>query len=209
MLHPFLRFHICEAVDDIMSVIVLTPEERVQIERERGLVFHVQDLAHLFEACSLFLEEHPLAQDPATYFGTLSDELERPIGKLELRREGRYLHGSYKCEAQDYPWSLELRAESSFTDEDEAFTGTIGGFAMGLSFHGAWKAQLSPDERLVFGTWIGRPLGGKELSGTFGALEEHSFTEPRDAYVEAIVAWVKRLWEVEKLLEAPSALIAR
>lgn len=209
MLHPFLRFHICDAVDDIMSVLVLTPEERVQIERERGLVFHVHDLAHLFEACSIFLEDHPEPQDPSDYFGSWTDELERPIGKLQLRREGRYLHGTYKCEAEDYPWSLELRAESSFTDEDEAFTGTLGGFANGLSFTGAWKGQLSKDERIVFGTWIGKPIGGKEMSGTFGALEEQSFKEPKDAYIEALVAWVRRLWEVSKLLEAPPALIAR
>ena len=207
LIHPYYRFELCEGSDQLVSVMMLTPEERVQIERERGLVFHIHDLAHLFEAASLFLLDLPEVK-PNRFLGTLKEAFERSVGKLALELKEGKVQGTYESSASDYDWKLELQGEVE-VDNEETFVGPIRGRIHGVPFEGVWKAGLSDGDRFLYGSWIGRDEKGQEYSGTFGGLEESTFRASEDAYVGALKGWLEEVWEAPRLLQAPLTILGK
>ncbi len=207
LLHPFYRFELCEGSDRIVSVLTLTPEERVQIERERGLVFHVHDLAHLFEAASLFLLDQPEVR-AGHFVGTLKDCLERAVGKLSFDLTRQAASGLYQVACQDFDWALTFEGEADEQGED-SYLGSVRGRVHGQPFEGVWKAGLSNGDRFLYGTWVGQDQAGRQFNGTFGGLEESTFESCEDAYIVAMREWLKEVWEAPELTSAPLTLLGK
>lgn len=201
--HPELRLYLSEGIDEIVSVMALFPEERVAIERDRGLAFHIHDLKLLFGAAASLLERD--APAPGRLAGTMKESLERSAGRLHLVREDRALAGTYTLEVGETRRRFVLRG---LVDPE---TGLVGGGLEGEldahPFEGIWQGKLSPDGWFAWGEWGGWVRGRQKertWEGTFGALAEAASEDP---YVEALAAWLGEVWRARSLLESPLTLV--
>ncbi|MBI3928570.1 MAG: hypothetical protein HY319_23730 [Armatimonadetes bacterium] len=224
--HPYYRLEIIENDKQIVSIMVLTAEEKIQIERARGLPFHVHDVGQMMHALSTCFDGQSLPPNPVrrTYVGVYKDKFERAIGKLTMTLEDTRVMGRYQSNAED--WKQDLNLTGYYDPSAGTLSGTMLG-AVGVldhaaqiswvpkSYLGTWKGNLSPGAQTMYGTWVGwfvrdradetdqAPAQEDNFSGSFGLIDEKTLRSSRDPLLARVDQWMLKVWQAPSLIDSP------
>ncbi len=186
-------------LDDMLFVCMLKPDEKLRMERERGLSFMVLDLPRTFRPLSGIVRDMPLpgVNEAATYVGTLNEMSDRCVGRLTLSVGGEKVGGNHIYEGDTH--QEDLKFEGQLNPGTGVMAGKIDGHITAggeaRPYHGSWKGHLVPGNRVITGTWKGWFPDEKETvyEGQFAVLEQGIFYS-RDPHLERVKAWLDEVW---------------
>lgn len=197
-------------MDEILFVTVLTAQEKVELERHRGLSFMVLDLPRqLLPLAPLSppLEPAMPSESPVFYVGTLNENLDRCVGRLRfIQTEGTEWEGFHRYDGETHQEELTLKG--SLDPSSGRLQGQIQGQITVAGeprpYEGEWSGQLAPGGRVATGVWKGWFLVDAALSasptpdtkvyqGQWGVLEEESLRlgEP---HLVRTRQWLEMVW---------------
>ncbi len=212
------RFEVIDPLTGSVFITALTAEERALIERERRLPFYVLDLARMMAPLGRFGSGRRVALPQAVvkFVGTLNEFADRSLGKLEMSLEQSAVTGTFRYYGEDHSERFEFQGRLSPEEGllGGSFRGSIrvAGEERYHPYLGDWVGQLSPGNRVAYGTWRGwladdgDEKGPEDESlvyiGQWGMLEEELLNS-EDPYLRRVKRWLQQVWQARNPTDYP------
>lgn len=195
-------------LDDMLFVCVLKADEKLNMERLRGLTFMVLDLSRMFRPLSQLMREMALPEEDetVTYFGTLNEMSDRCVGRLMLELIGEDVEGGlvYDGEAHQEDLGFIGRLDPATGFFKGTIEGQIRAAGKARPYCGQWEGHLVPGNRVITGTWKGWFKDEQEIvyEGQLAAIEKGMLSS-RDPHLERVAEWLKQVWTCRNAVDYP------